>query len=501
MPTIGLAEPEHERGEAQAAAWLVIVPVVAAALVFYPIARNYFREDDFVNLYFLENYGLGRFLITVWADHALVTRNAIWWLVHLFAGVRPEPYFVLAFVTHLVAVGAVLTAFRKLSGSRAAACAMAVLWGTDPVHQEAIGWFSVYGELVATIIVAWILGKLAEVRDGRPAGVGTLSGCGALVLVVATSFGVGLGVALGLPVVAALLLPGARGRTRVVLLFCAMTVAAFLLYWGLIDLSWRLFGPFPHLPITAALRVPRALLKLFALLAGNGIVSLLAGPFVRHVVAAPSAWWTIVGVWVATVAVALVCASTSERRVILAGVALAAACYVAFAGGRAPYYAQGIPFEQEARYQYTATVGLALATTAVLTWAGARVRLAARSVTGAVLAFAVLLVVGVIRFRPPINDHGRERHETEAVIAAIRAEIASAPRGADAYLENRPFMAVGPVIATAGMPSFPGWAAVFAIFFPDDTVDSRRVHFVSDAPIVQAGRQGRRSATLLVERP
>jgi len=493
------ADEQTEAGAA-AARWLAIVPVVAAALVYYPITRNYFREDDFVNLYFLENYSVGRFLITVWADHALVTRNAIWWLVHAFAGVRPEPYFALAFVTHLAAVATVFGAFRKLSGSVSAACATAVVWGTDPVHEEAIGWFSVYGQLVATIAVARILAKLADVRDGAPAGAGTLAICGALVLVIATSFGVGLGLALGLPAMAAIILPASAARTRLVTLFAVMAPAALLLYWGLINLSWALFGPFPHLPIIAALNVPWALLDLFGILAGNGIVSLLAGPFAGDVIAAPAAWWTIVGVWLATMGVVLVYGSTSERRLILAGVALAGACYVAFAGGRAPYYAKGVPFGHEARYQYTATVGLALATTAVLTWAGARLRFAARPIIGFLLAFATLLVACVIRFRPPINDHVEERRETASVIAAIRAEIAKAPRGADVDIENRRFTAVGPVLANLAMPTFPGWAAVFAIFFPDDTVDGRRVHFVTDAPIVRAGRQGRRSATLLVER-
>src|SRR5207302_8878393 len=82
---------------------LIVVPLLAAAAVYYPIVHNYFREDDFVNLYFIENYSPARFLITVWAEHSLVTRNAIWWVLHAFVGTHPQPYFVLTFLTHLAA--------------------------------------------------------------------------------------------------------------------------------------------------------------------------------------------------------------------------------------------------------------------------------------------------------------------------------------------------------------------------------------------------------------
>jgi hypothetical protein len=47
--------------------------------------------------------------------------------------------------------------------------------------------------------------------------------------------------------------------------------------------------------------------------------------------------------------------------------------------------------------------------------------------------------------------------------------------------------------------AFPGWAAAFVIFFPDDTVEGRRVHFVVSTPEeLAAARDGRRMADLLV---
>jgi hypothetical protein len=489
---------EHPTPAATAARWLVVVPILAAAIVYWPITTNYFREDDFVNFYYIANYGLGRFLITVWAEHALVTRNAIWWVLHALVGTRPEPYFALAYATHLAAVGLLYEAFRRLTRSAAAACVAAALWGAAPVHQEAIGWFSVYGQLLATAIVAAILIGFADAARlrGRRLALAVAS-----VLVIATSFGVGLGIALALPVFAAIVVPRSEGRMRIALAFAGMAVVAFATYTGLIRLSWALYGPFPHLPITAALGVPDALVRLFGYLAGNGIVALVAGAFASGVHELDPAWWTIVAAWLAVVLVALVAAAPRERRVLLGALALSSACYVALAGGRAPYFARGMHFEHEARYQYAATVGIALATAVVLVVAGERLRLPTRARLGAAIASVAVLFGCVLAFAPPFDAHVRERREAASVVAAIRAEVAKAPPGADVYIPNRRFLGVGPMLATAGFPWFPGWAAVFAIFFPDDVVDGRRVHFVTDPAIVRAGRDGRRSAALLVPLP
>lgn len=480
--------------------WLALVPVVASAIVYYPITRNYFREDDFVNLYFIHNYSLQRFLITVWAGHALVVRNIIWWILHAFVGVRPEPYFNLAFLTHLAAVGVLFEAFRRLSRDAIAACVTACLWGTAAVHQEAIGWFSVYGQLLAVVVLAWMLLRLADVRSGGAFGARSVVVCGVLVLVVATSFGVGLGIAFGLPVIVAVLLPPSPNRRRVIAAFAVIAVLALLLYSSLIRLSWALYGPFPYLSIFAAFGYPTALVKFFALLAANGIVALHAGPFTGYFAELGKAWWVLISVWIALVLTISIRVPISDRRVIGAGLLLAAACYAAIAMGRAPFFAKGIGFEREARYQYAATVGFALVDVVIVAWAGARVRLPAVFQLATAVAVGAVLAICERRFAPPINDHTNERRETESVIATIHSLVANSPPGSDVYIENKRFFAVGPVIGTAGMPLFPGWAAVFATFFPDDTVDGRRVYFISDPAIVRAGKQGRRSERLLVTR-
>jgi hypothetical protein len=301
-----------------------------------------------------------------------------------------------------------------------------------------------------------------------------------------------------LPVVAFAIIGPSPVRTRIVALAVLSCFSCFALYQGMIALSRALYGPFPHMPLWAALSVPGVLLRLFALLTGHGIVALCAGPFASRVEPLDPIWWTLVIGWSVAATVVFIRSARPHRHVMLGGLALAASCYGALAGGRSPYFAGGIPFDREARYQYAATVGVAVVTAVVFAYSVGRVRrLATRQfVTSSV--FGTAFVASVLLFAPPIAHHVSERSETEAVLAAIRAETAKVPRGTEVRIQNQRFASVGPIIATAGFTVFPGWAAVFAIFSPEDTVDGRRVRFATDDAVVRAGERGLRSATLLI---
>ena len=353
---------------------LVLVPIVAAAIVYLPITGNFFRGDDFLNLYHLENYGFGRFLVTVHAGHALVARNFIWGVLNALGGPRPEVYFTTAVLTHLAAVGLLFEAVRRLTGSAAVACVSATLWGTAPIHDEAIGWFSVYGQLLASAIVAWMLMRLARLRDGEFFGASAAIAWVLLVLVMMTSFGVGLGIALVLPVVAYVLLPPSSTQRRVVTTLAFAAVLCPVLYWTLVRIHTAIHGPSLQFAMaTTAIRIPGTVLELLGLLAGNGVVALYAAPVESRIEQLGVVWWSIVLAWVVVVPIAFLRSPPADRRLILAGLALALGCYGAIAAGRAPFFRKGIHFEREARFQYAGTLALTLVGAVVLARVGGKV--------------------------------------------------------------------------------------------------------------------------------
>ena len=95
-----------------------------------------------------------------------------------------------------------------------------------------------------------------------------------------------------------------------------------------------------------------------------------------------------------------------------------------------------------------------------------------------------------------MDDWSMQRRETAAVLGAIRQAALAQPPGSDVRIRNQPFAPVGMLVTP---DEFPGWAAAFVIFFPDDTVEGRRVRFTTSNQEALAGaRDGRRSATVLV---
>lgn len=110
-----------------------------------------------------------------------------------------------------------------------------------------------------------------------------------------------------------------------------------------------------------------------------------------------------------------------------------------------------------------------------------------------VVWFAVAVVV-YARVGVAIDPHLEARRDTEHVLDTIREAVEAQPRGRAVYITNLGFR---PLPLPPDM--FPGWAAAFTIFHPDNSVDGRPVYFVdSRADVVGAARGGRRTQTLIV---
>jgi hypothetical protein len=125
-------------------------------------------------------------------------------------------------------------------------------------------------------------------------------------------------------------------------------------------------------------------------------------------------------------------------------------------------------------------------------------RLPGAAANALVAAWIGALVIGFAVDGRRIDQHDSERRITNQAVAQIKAQIDAAPAGADVYLVNRPFTGVGPFLI-ANPKVYPGLAALFVVFFPDNTVDGRRVFFVvPDDTVRAAAARGRRTADLMV---
>src|SRR6185295_2769935 len=96
---------------------------------------------------------LMRFLLVGQGGHALVTSNAVFYLLHRLFGIDPQPYFVFVLFTHLLNVGLLFCAIRLLTQSARLACFGSALWGISPIHDGTIGWLSVYGQVIVAAVL------------------------------------------------------------------------------------------------------------------------------------------------------------------------------------------------------------------------------------------------------------------------------------------------------------------------------------------------------------
>jgi hypothetical protein len=505
MPWATPVERPGERGPAFA---LGLLALACAALAYGPITGLYFQRDDFLHLYQLANWPLPKLLVEPFGGHLYFLRNLVLAGLHQAFGTEPRGYFVVGLLTHLANVGLLYLLLLRLTGGARLACGAAVLWGTSPVLEGTLGWYSVHGSaLVATVLLA-VLFDASGSAGSRPSG-GRLAVWSLALVLGAGCFGTGIALALCFPLVAGLWLPPGPQRGRAVLALAPLWLVVPSLYL-LCGWIWRTVYAEPGYPLAMQLAIAldwRAPLATLAGLLAYGVAGLHLGFFWPGRGGPRLLLWGVCVLAVAAVGVALARAPVLRRRRVLGCLLLALAIYGLIAAARGNLYLMAgagegwsvTPFTlgAEKRYHYVGLLPLLLGSCLSLSALSERWRLSPRTRSALLAAVLAALAVGqqISGWQIDRATSARARRQTARVLAEIRAAIAATPPGQDVRLVARRFPPVGPPI---GADRFPGWAGVFAIFFPENRVDGHRIYFVTaDPAVLAAARGGRRSQELL----
>lgn len=482
-------EPASFRTRATAVA-LRVAPLGFAALAYFPIVYCYFYADDFLNLFQIANESVGRYLITPHGGHVLVVRNALFYLTASLFGPDPAPFYWSVLPTHLLNVWLLFSVLVLLTGSRLLACFGAALWGASPVLEGTLGWYSVYGQvIVGTVLLVMLRQAVAVGAADRPPTRWMERGWYLLAMIAATSFGTGIGIALVWPLVAGVLLPRWRARWPPLV---TLPAALLLVYAGLaLAYKWVAGAPPFVPPVGLAAWTP--IVGFFVHLLGFGFAQLLFG-YYEPTWLLPPVWLGLLGGLVVAALFTLWASPEAVRRRVIALSLLLVACYGIIAVGRGGMVAfwNAERFMESTRYHYVGQLILTMLLCVLLARLPAPRAAWLRS--AALVAWFAIALVGWARHAPLTDYHVADRRITEETIAAMRAAIAAEPVGSTVRIRNRPFEPL-PLPA----PRYPGWAATFAIFFPENTVDGRKVVFVDYRKRVRDGlAYGRRTSTLLV---
>jgi len=476
----------------------LLPPLALTSLVYGSLVRNYFHDDDFLNLYRIVNRPLLEYLLEPHAGHLLVTRNSVFALSYYLFGPRPEFFFSVVLLTHLANVALLFCVIRGFTGSAQIACFGAALWGASPLHEVTLGWYSVYGQvLVGTVLLVFFaqLDQLAKRRLRQvPAAVWVL-----LLLAAATSFGLGLAIAVLSPAVAFLVLPPGPGRRRAVFVLVPTAAAIPLLYLGLHYVA-SLYQGSGTLETTLnglnAWRRMGVMLWQLTTYAGTYL------PFspLRTSIALPALIPpALVVVATAGLVISFPTTPSLGRRQLLACVIVCLSCYCLIAAGRGQLLnARRLSDLEQVRYHYVATIPLTLALCLTLRHLTGRIAGSTWSTNGTLAAWFVAALIVHSWFGLRLSHQDYARRETTQAVSTIRERIAAQPPGSTVTIPNRSFVTVG----SNWIPRtrFPGWAGVFTIFFDENVVNGRRVVFSDPDPnVVAAAAGGRRSAGLIVQ--
>jgi hypothetical protein len=482
---------------------LALLPIVCTAIVYRPIIRAYFITDDFYNLFLIINRDPIDFILRPHGGHLLATRNSLFYIFYQLFGMNSAAYFWVVLFTHLANVALLFQVIRHFTSSRWLACFGATLWGTAPVHAGTLDWYSVYGHVIVATITLYLLLRIGQAVDGeRPLPRSAVYLWPLLLLTASTSFGVGIGVTLVFPIAVLCFLPPSRQRTRLLVTLFLTAVAVPLIYRGLVRLYVWYAGPSPEAfgvdLLVAGLQYWPRILAMCGFLLSYGITSLALGfSFVQG--AFPGiAPYLVSAVFLVALVAAFRQSPSPVRRQLLGCLVLAIGAYGMIAAGRAVFFDMstiGYAVVQP-RYHYLGTIPFAIILCVLLNRFADRVHLPAPAAPVLFVAWLGWQLIAYDRAAAFIDLHAPQRAETEKIVRTVRAQIDATPPGGEVRIPNKRVASIGALIDLA---AFPGWAAMFTLFFPANVVDGKPVYFLVPEPdVIEANRDGRRTAGLLI---
>lgn len=515
----------HDVSDAQRAPftsidWIALLIAIAAnAIVYHPLLENYFTSDDFLNLYRIINCGFWEYLLTPHGGHTLVARNLVFYLCAVLFGIEPAGYFWLVLLTHLANVALLFLVIRRMTGSTRLACLGATLWGTSPVHDGALGWYAVYGHVIATTVLLLILYWVLHIdyrRSDEPRR--TLRACYIAALIGTMCFGVGIGIAMVLPIVVALLAPRTRAAARGGIPLWSLLVTVPLLYVGLFAVNGYFFGEgmeTPGLVAKFVVELWRTIIPSTIHLMSYGVIRLVATfGFDASWMTTAATSYTAIAIFTGVLLIAALVGGKEIRRALAASALLGLACYAVIAMGRAALFQVLVSLSMsiQPRYHYAGLVPFTLMLCLALASFGnlplfsrttERVGGRFSALPSALKTAALVIVLGLIGTTYASSDFSIDHHQdaraqVDELLATVMRSVGAAEMGADVYIPNRSFpgfFAVSPIV-------FPGWAAVFAIYHPTNEVEGRHVYFVDKRlGVLIASAKGKRSSSLIVAQP
>lgn len=479
-----------------------IIPILFSAVVHSSVLSRFFQQDDFLHLYQIANTGFFEFFITPHSGHLLLFNNLVFFTLVKIFGLNTGGHFTVVLMTHMANVALLFWLIRMTTGRIRVASFCSTLWGICPLSQGSLGCLSVFGHVQAATFLLLLLVEVIRVNQGRTVfGHFTTIRWYIYLIGMATSFGVGLGIAIFFPLVLWFFLSQYPDRFKVVKRFLPIFVLLPLAYLGInwlyakVSMSALPLSQFTYLSPDYWV----CIVKMFFGILSYSIAGLLLGPFIVYgnmgvvfgplqgenyqtvffvSVCAALIFLTVMIIWIAKMK------KTDERQPIFATLIMLSCVYGIISVGRAAFYVVGLKIESisqivmiSPRYHYIGTLcisvllGYMLKASPFTGWL--------RRISMAVLVFWICLFLYPAWQACPMVAEPRdkpERWEFQQVLSHFKQAVHKLPEGSIVYLPNLRLRKIRLFITPDW--KFPCSAALFMIAYPQNSISGREVRFV-----------------------
>ena len=467
---------------------LLAISLGVVALANVPILSSFFIADDFLHFYQIANWRPFEFIFSSHGGHLYIFRNMAFYVMFELFGMHATPYFVIVLLTHLIACAILFKTLQLITGKTLPAAAGTMLWGTSPLLQATMGWYSVYGHVLTGLFFLLFFYDLVRVDQGLlPFSGRLILRWSIYIVLMATSFGHGLATAGLAPATAALVLWGRERKWQIAALLIPAVLLVAILYASKDVMFAMAGGSGPQSGPTPLSEATRFALPILEMSYRMGAYALYCATAIPIYCTSAAQRYPAAALLVSAPLIALFIyqwyrpGAFRKYYGVLALLLLGLIAVTAY--GRAPFYSIfSVPIDAAAitpRYYYLI---LLISVLLLILMLDDLLRFSSRVAT----IVMTIVVAGLVISTPAhyrkvkyLMDEGVTASQKQIYLdtaAFIEASIQAAPVGKSVYIDNtmrEPLLMFFP-----SETCFPGRAAVFAITYPDNIVNGRRVFFV-----------------------
>lgn len=481
---------------------MLFFSLAAIIIVNGQVLFTFFFSDDFLHFYQISNWHPLEFIFSSIGGHLYIFRNLVFYCMFKLFGLNSVAYFSIVLLTHLGCAFILYKIIHLLTGKATLAAAGMMIWGITPANYSALSWYSAYGHLLVGFFFLLFLYDLLRIEKGTILFSRHIAIRWSIyLLLMATSYGIGLTIACLSPVAIVIILwrhdekwkiaASTFPAITIILLLFIFKDAIYYYFSGIISNS---SAALLKVPLLVALSNYKIILELFITQCTLNIYFLTPFPFFLVLVTmlcpkCLNLFFTTIPVVIAIPAVILfvVLFSRSHRyRRHYAGLSiffLGLMGLLAYIHG-ADYKINnlvGILLVFDTRFYY---VTLMIAVIILTLMADELLDVFSKYLNKIVPCLFIILAISIY---PSLNlakemDFGNgsgseyDRKIYHDTIADIEKTIRSRPEGSSVVIDNtmNEKISLYPTLQSG----FPGKAAIFAITYPHNTFEGRRVYFV-----------------------